>query len=400
VTTLDFRPVFESYELQQLDVPVEIYTRKMKIVARTTSSQKVTVEPGETYYVVAKLPAGRELIGYVEAEGEAKTVPLEPEPGDESPQEILEQTHYLTAPRETAMAGGSESVLETLGPDAGPATPAAVTVRRITGNPYAGEMQVEEETTVEPVEGETMAATAGPGVVLVQLLQEGFAPITMATPAAPGPSTTLKWVRHPAGHWSVDVHLANAVANLLVHYRAQGYARQAAETLESPSLNAEELLRGKMADPIAAAVGAYALLRFADLERLHDWTANLYDLFPEIPDAAAIRGEHLAREGNHSEALEVFLTLEQRGLPSFTDGLSFALERLRLYLESDEFPADARKRCEGVLELLRRVAPIVDFGKPVLTFTADPLDLLQPSGGPTPVGEPEPEVRVPAEASA
>jgi hypothetical protein len=37
-----------------------------------------------------------------------------------------------------------------------------------------------------------------------------------------------------------------------------------------------------MSDPIAAAVGAYALLRFAELDRLHDWTANLYDRFPYL----------------------------------------------------------------------------------------------------------------------
>jgi hypothetical protein len=315
-------------------------------------------------------------------------VELAPEPGDESPNESLEQAHYLTAPRETAFAPSEEPALESLGAAEPPAAPEELTLRRISGNPFAGALQIEEEAPIQANEGETIYAYPGPGLTLVQLLQPGFAPVTVAAPAAPGPQTTLKLVRHPAGHWSLDVHLANPVANLLLHYRAQGLARQAAETLESPNLGAEELLRGKMADPIAAAVGAYALLRFADLERLHDWTANLHDKFPEFPDTAAIRGEHLAREGEHAQALEIFLTLEKRGLPAFTDGLSFALDRLRLYLESGEFAAAARKRCDNILELLKRLGPIVDFGKPLLTFTADPLDLLQPSGRPSPEGEP------------
>jgi hypothetical protein len=259
-----------------------------------------------------------------------------------------------------------------------------VTLRRISGNPFADGLEIEDETDLEPTEGETTYAVPGPGVALAQILQEGFAPITISTPATAGPSTTkLTWVRHPAGNWSLDVHLGNAVANLLVHYRAQGFAQQAAETLESPNLDAEELLKGKMADPIGAAVGAYALLRFADLDRLHDWTANLHEWFPDFADAAAIRGEHLARRGEHEQALEIFLTLADRGLPAFLDGFSYALDRLRVYLESGKFSGAAKERCDDVLGVLKRLAPVVDFGKPLLTFTADPIELLRPSGGPS-----------------
>jgi hypothetical protein len=374
VTELRFTPAFKSYELQNLDVPVEVYSQDMKVVARTTSSQPLTVEPGQMYYAVARLPAGGELFGSIEAQGDSATVALEPEPGEE-PEESHETTHYLTSVQETAAAPAVDE-LESLG--AAPPAPAEVTARRLTGNPFAGPLEIADEVVVQPAEGETFDVYPGPGTVLVQVLQPGFAPITLAAPAAPGPPTRLKWVRHPAGHWTLDVHLAHPVANLLVHYRAQGFARQAAETLESPNLDAEELLRGKMADPIGAAVGAYALLRFTDLERLHDWTANLHAFFPDFPDAAAIRGEHLARLGKHEEAAEIFVGLKERGLPAFSDGVSYSLDRLRLYLESGEFPEPKRRLCADVLELLKRLAPIVDFGKPVLTFTADPLELLRP----------------------
>lgn len=375
MTRLSFRPDFHSHELRNLDVPVEIFTRSMRVVGRTTSSQELVVEAGESYFAVARLPTGRELVGYVEAEGDTALVTLEPEAGDASPQESLEQTHYLTAPRETA-SSAPEPPLESLGPAAPAPGSGAVTLRHLVGNPFTGELHVAEEETVQPVEEETIAENPRGGTAFVQLVQPGFAPLTIAVPTAPGPSTTLRWVRHPAGHWSLDVHLAHSVANLLVHYRAQGYVRQAAETLESPNLDAEDLLRGKMADPIAAAVGAYALLRFADLERLHDWTQNLYDHFPDLADAAAIRGEHLARLGEHAQALEVFTALADRGLPAFTDGFCHALDRLRLYGESGKFPPDAVERAKAVLEVLKRLAPLVDFGKPVLTLAGDPREAL------------------------
>src|SRR5207245_2876149 len=121
-----------------------------------------------------------------------------------------------------------------------------------------------------------LVPVAGPTPMLVQLLQPGFVPLTVATPTAPEQQTRVVFARQPDGAWTLDVQLDNSAANLLLHYRARGYAKQAAEAIDSPQLDAEELLRGKKQDPLAAAVGAYALLRFAELERLHDWTTNLY----------------------------------------------------------------------------------------------------------------------------
>ena len=57
--------------------------------------------------------------------------------------------------------------------------------------------------------------------------------------------------------------------------------------------DAEQLLQRKVADPAAAAVGGYCLLRTADRERLHDWPGNLADLYPEMPDGAIIHAWQL-----------------------------------------------------------------------------------------------------------
>lgn len=139
----------------------------------------------------------------------------------------------------------------------------------------------------------------------------------------------------------------------------------------SDALQAEQLLFEKLQHPIAAAVGAYALLRFGDLDRLHSWTENLKNWFDWLPDGAAIRGEHLARLGKHEAALSVFLELPSRGLPIFSDGLSYAIDRLKLYTTAVDtgFEQEAIAKARVELQQLRRFAAFVDFRQPLLTFT-------------------------------
>jgi hypothetical protein len=139
----------------------------------------------------------------------------------------------------------------------------------------------------------------------------------------------------------------------------------------SPAVVSEELLNGKVADPIAACVGAYTLLRLGELDRLHEWTENLKNWFDWLPDGLAIRAEHLARRGQHSQALENLLRLPDRGLPFFSDGLSFALNRLRTYLSyggGGELAGDL-DQAKQVLAALKSFAQYTDFSRPVLTFT-------------------------------
>jgi hypothetical protein len=214
------------------------------------------------------------------------------------------------------------------------------------------------------------------GPAYVQMTQTGSVPMTLAVPWGQGQMNEVLF-RQDGSYWTLDFHLANPTGNLLLCYRANGYVQQAAEATLSPSLSAEELLQGKMNDPIAAAVGAYALLRFAELDRMHDWTENLRVWFAWLPDGSAIRGEHLARLGEHTQALAAFIELLDRGLPMFTDGFAFALDRLRTYLSSDiEATPAQRTAAEALLEKLKRIAPAVDDGSPVLVIAGDPLELL------------------------
>ena len=80
--------------------------------------------------------------------------------------------------------------------------------------------------------------------------------------------------------------------------------------------------------PIGAAIGGYVLLRLGELDRLQDWTKNLCKYFPWLPDGVVIYAEHLARVGEHQQALERFLELPKRGLPFTSSGLTAMVESL------------------------------------------------------------------------
>jgi hypothetical protein len=140
---------------------------------------------------------------------------------------------------------------------------------------------------------------------------------------------------------------------------------------------AEELLAGKMMDPLAAAVGGYVLLAYGDLDRMHDWPGNLADWFGWLPDGTAIEGERLARLGLHSEALDRFLELGERGLPIFTDGLSLAVSRLRHYAGSGRKRIHTKQPAAGALaQRLEAWLVHADFG--ALTVTMRAADLSDP----------------------
>jgi hypothetical protein len=203
------------------------------------------------------------------------------------------------------------------------------------------------------------------------MLQPELPPVNVALPTAPPRACRLILTRRADGACALDVQLDNVSADALLRYAGSGHMKQAAAVGASDAMRSEELLFSKMADPIAAAVGAYALLRMGELERLHEWTENLRQFFPWLPDGTTIRAEHLARYGRHGEALTALLELPQRGLPFFTDGLTYAIDRLRLYVGAgtSAFDPQQLEPARALLERLQSYAAFVDFQRPVLTFT-------------------------------
>src|SRR5260221_870763 len=297
-----------------IELPIEVRGQNLALVARTTARTPVTVNPG-LYFVSALLPDGEELVASVQAQGPSTVVDLAPEPVSAFPLDLVSDELY-DEPAEADIlddaAGAAPRAYES----------APVQLRLINGNLFDGAYTIEEIATVTPYAGLTLQITsdeATPKPQLLQLLQDEHAPIAVAVPLAADQRCTVTLRPRSSGEWAPTLSLAHPGAELLLNFRTRGYAPQAAAAAGSLTIDAEGMLLQKMKDPIAAAVGAYALLRFAELDRLHNWTRNLYAWFPSLPDGATILGEHLARLGKHQEALDIFLELETRGLPLFTD---------------------------------------------------------------------------------
>jgi hypothetical protein len=175
--------------------------------------------------------------------------------------------------------------------------------------------------------------------------------------------------RRGEGSLDLEVRLWDSPADTLLAYAERSRFAEAAEVMRAAELS-EELLLHKRRHPVAAAVGALWLLRLGELERLHDWTRNLCNWFPLLPDGLVIRAEHLSRMGQREEALELLLGLPSRGLPVLADSFSYAEQRLaEAVAEADRQEAPGSAAARALLRRLRKYVPFVDFQRSFLTFT-------------------------------
>ncbi|MGH9970325.1 MAG: hypothetical protein ACREBG_21390 [Pyrinomonadaceae bacterium] len=366
MSKLSFEIQFRSANDLSTSIPVEVRRPNLTLAATTLASDIIELEPGQ-YYVTARLPAGQELFDYVEVmEGRENKAVLESDPEQESPHEWQASQHYLVAQRQRSVRG-LESSLESLGGESVEAK-----LRSIAGNVLNEDYVITEPTKWEFSYSDELAESTIHGtnkIQFVQLCQTNAPALNMALPAYSDLSCKLVVTRQPDGLFSFDAHLWKSMVDMLLRFSNKGYQEQA--SLTSKALDAELMLYDKGTDPIAAAVGAYAILRFNMLESLHEWTENLRNRFQWLPDGAAIRGEHLTRRGKHKEALAAFLELSKRGLPLFSDGLTYAVDRLRLYTNLKEtFTEEGQlDQARTLLQRLQRFADCADFREPFTTFT-------------------------------
>jgi hypothetical protein len=67
---------------------------------------------------------------------------------------------------------------------------------------------------------------------------------------------------------------------------------------------AEDHLRDKVRDPLAAAAGALYLVRFEMFDKMHGWARNLADWFPWLADGAAAWAAQLLRDADVTERVQ------------------------------------------------------------------------------------------------
>lgn len=375
---LKFELEFKTGEFSELELPIEVRKSDLELVARPLSSETVSVEPG-TYLISAELPSGQKITRFEEVSAGNNSITLAPEAADMSPHESHERTHFLR----TDFNELKKMDLDLVDPTR------KGKMRILRGNPLL--TGVEKFSIPDPLfrppfddlnklwkvtipSVDEMLPFAKEDFLNAQFIQPGQRALNLALPRSRHYGCELVVTPSVDGNYRVSVQLENLEADLLLRYREENLYDQLEALSRSRKVDPEGLLQEKMDDPIGAAVGAYGILRFGEMERLHNWTENLKNWFNWLPDGAAIRGEHLARMGNNKEALTAFLLLKSRGLPFFSDGLNFAIDRLRLYKTnwSEYFGVnspDLQGQAETLLSSLEKFEPFVDFGKAILTFT-------------------------------
>ncbi len=123
---------------------------------------------------------------------------------------------------------------------------------------------------------------------------------------------------------------SNETADTVASYLARG-DYYAAETMAPWAQEAESLLADKVADPYAATVGAYLLLRLERYDLMHDWVGNLANWFGFLSDGSIIWAwQNIRERRNFDVALQYLLKAAAGPLPLHTEGLRLLSEGLRM----------------------------------------------------------------------
>jgi hypothetical protein len=207
---------------------------------------------------------------------------------------------------------------------------------------------------------------------LVQLIQPGQPVMNRAIPVSADHGCRLVLSRTSKDSLALDVELEHKDAELLLCYYENSDFEQAEILLKKLGGDLiERNLRSDRQDPIAACVGMYVALRLGQLGPIGDWNQFLCEKFSWLPDGLVLRAEYLAREGHLDRAVDLLMKLPERGMPLFSDGLTFVLERLYTYASIQR---SAREKAKGWqlpdwFGPLQKFSTFVDYTKPLLTFT-------------------------------
>jgi hypothetical protein len=399
------------------NLAVEVYDADLALAARGTLRSGVELEPDRDYVIAAILPDGSRVSKHaklgpsdtnveLKVSGPPRTVPsaADSQADQAPPSSGLEsfgvESFGLKSPASRATT--QRGLRTTRGP-AAPASDTSSRTWRVSG--FRGNLLAEGPKVfeLEPIEARSvLPGTFGKDAevlsawrvtfhrqpTFIQLAAREQPVWNYAVPLGENETCDIHLVRvpstsphagsreSPATELAIDIVLPNRNADLLLRYAGNNLMQEIAQSANSLGVLTQDLLAGKFEHPLGAAVGAYSLLRFNQLDRLQDWTKNLYRYIPWLPDGVVILAEHLARVGEHQEALDTLMELPKRGLPFFTSGMTYAVNRLRHYrpfLENKKLTGDL-SAVESLYAALERYAGYVDVTRPILTFMgADPV---------------------------
>jgi hypothetical protein len=144
-----------------------------------------------------------------------------------------------------------------------------------------------------------------------------------------------------------------ADAEMLMEFLTRDSIRAAKSVAEYSQL-ATNLVGGKYADPIAAAAGAYFLLRTRGWNSIPGWWLdNLSNDFPWLVDGALIRCVMLLRSGegevSSSKARDHLARAFERGLPVFAEASALLQEARGLLVKRNKADRELRAKIEGLV---------------------------------------------------
>lgn len=224
-----------------------------------------------------------------------------------------------------------------------------------------------------PSQGLYVIQVGGPKIRWKMVALPSSAEIMVLVRPAPNPVASV----HPL---DIVVSSSDGVTESLLTLLQRGDLSSAKGLAEQSQL-AETLLYQKGFNADAAAVGGYFLLRLGDLERLHDWAANLANGFEWMADGPVIHAWqliHASKQGGdaHSQGLRQarsrLLEAVKRGFPIYTEGLRLLRDGL-LLLSRHAGGEDAQ--ISDALARIGRYTAVTDWSSTSTTFTGDSPDM-------------------------
>ncbi|KTE39769.1 MULTISPECIES: hypothetical protein [unclassified Sphingopyxis] len=121
--------------------------------------------------------------------------------------------------------------------------------------------------------------------------------------------------------------------------------------------------------------GVYVMLRTNAVDALEQWIDALAERAPQVADIRAMRVEFLARTGRHAEAAAALSRALDAECPWCRAGVSYLVERLRLYLDLEGASrkslgvgADDWERFGAAKKRFERLTPFLSTGHVFTTF--------------------------------
>jgi hypothetical protein len=141
---------------------------------------------------------------------------------------------------------------------------------------------------------------------------------------APGVMIGLKPGLEPVG---VTLGTGVAIVDDLMHMCAAGRITEVATVLGG--ISAHEMLRYLDAYPAASALIGWGFLRTEEPEQIIAPFLEMASRRADLADVAVLAGEAAACLGRHEEALSFFIRATDEGLPVFSFGMNYLIDRLR-----------------------------------------------------------------------